>query len=290
MRPKRYTTGGDSFSYICTQRERSRNKLCSIHNCIGKEADAAIRELILTADADENIISRHIKKLRKSEGQVQSYREDLSRNISKTISDKQKQANNLTLSLASGNLDGAALEYVNKSLNTLLEEIEALKHKLMKSAELAAADNSSINEISSAMEYLSTHFESIPLLDRRELIKRIIDKVVWDGERLEVFLATSTNSGTETTDEVITFTDKPVDKPPDPKETDGYYEFRKCSDLVVRAFSESQGIGLRQLAKMCGVSYTTIKYWTSKRNSPSHAQYESVFMDYYLNTYRNGSE
>lgn len=151
MRPKRYTTGGDSFSYICTQRERSRNKLCSIHNCIGKEADAAIRELILTADADENIISRHIKKLRKSEGQVQSYREDLSRNISKTISDKQKQANNLTLSLASGNLDGAALEYVNKSLNALLEEIEALKHKLMKSAELAAADNSSINEISSAM-------------------------------------------------------------------------------------------------------------------------------------------
>ncbi len=253
MRPKRYTTGGDSFSYICTQRERSRNKLCSIHNCIGKEADAAIRELILTADADENIISRHIKKLRKSEGQVQSYREDLSRNISKTISDKKKQANNLTLSLASGNLDGAALEYVNKSLNTLLEEIEALKHKLMKSAELAAADNSSINEISSAMEYLSTHFESIPLLDRRELIKRIIDKVVWDGERLEVFLATSTNSGTETTDEVITFTDKPVDKPPDPKETDGYYEFRKCSDLVVRAFADSQGIGLRQLAKRCGV-------------------------------------
>ena len=231
MRPKRYTTGGDSFSYICTQRERSRNKLCSIHNCIGKEADAAIRELILTADADENIISRHIKKLRKSEGQVQSYREDLSRNISKTISDKQKQANNLTLSLASGNLDGAALEYVNKSLNTLLEEIEALKHKLMKSAELAAADNSSINEISSAMEYLSTHFGSIPLLDRRELIKRIIDKVVWDGERLEVFLATSTNSGTETTDEVITFTDKPVDKPPDPKETDGYYEFRNAPTL-----------------------------------------------------------
>ncbi len=290
MRPKRYTTGGDSFSYICTQRERSRNKLCSIHNCIGKEADAAIRELILTADADENIISRHIKKLRKSEGQVQSYREDLSRNISKTISDKQKQANNLTLSLASGNLDGAALEYVNKSLNTLLEEIEALKHKLMKSAELAAADNSSINEISSAMEYLSTHLESIPLLDRRELIKRIIDKVVWDGERLEVFLATSTNSGTETTDEIITFTDKPVDKPPNPKETDGYYEFRKCSDLVVRAFADSQGIGLRQLAKRCGVSYTTIKYWTSKRNSPSHAQYEAVFMDFYLNTYRNGSE
>ena len=88
----------------------------------------------------------------------------------------------------------------------------------------------------------------------------------------------------------ITFTDKPVDKPPNPKETDGYYEFRKCSDLVVRAFADSQGIGLRQLAKMCGVSYTTIKYWTSKRNSPSHAQYESVFMDYYLNTYRNDSE
>ena len=290
MRPKRYTTGGDSFSYICTQKERSRNKLCSIHNCIGKEADAAIRELILTSDADENIISRHIKKLRKSEGQIQSYREDLSRNISKSISDKQKQADNLTLSLASGNLNGAAIAYVNKSLNALLKEIEELKHKLTKSAELAASNKSSISEFSSAMEYLSTNFERIPLLDRRELIKRIIDKIVWDGERLEVFLATSTNSGREITEEVISFSSKPAPKPPDPKEIDGYYEFKLCSDLVVRAFAKSQNIGLRQLAKRCGVSYTTIKYWTSKRNSPSHVQYQSVFMDYYLNIYRKGSE
>lgn len=290
MRPKRYTTSGDSFSYICTQKERSRNKLCSIHNCIGKEADAAIRELILTSDADENIISRHIKKLRKSEGQIQSYREDLSRNISKSISDKQKQADNLTLSLASGNLNGSAIEYVNKSLNALLKEIEELKHKLTKSAELAASDKSSISEFSSAMEYLSTNFERIPLLDRRELIKRIIDKIVWDGERLEVFLATSTNSGREITEEVISFSSKPAPKPPDPKEIDGYYEFKLCSDLVVRAFAKSQNIGLRQLAKRCGVSYTTMKYWTSKRNSPSHVQYQSVFMDYYLNIYRKGSE
>ena len=66
MHPKRYTTGGSAFSYICTQKDRSRHKLCKVQNCVGKEADAAIRELILTADTDENIISRHIKKLRKA--------------------------------------------------------------------------------------------------------------------------------------------------------------------------------------------------------------------------------
>lgn len=290
MHPKRYTTGGSAFSYVCTQKERSRHKLCTVHNCVGKEADAAIRELILTADTDENIISRHIKKLRRNEGQVQSYRENLTKNISKSISEKQKQADNLTLSLASGNLDGAALEYVNRSLNVLLKEIEELKVKLTKTAELTAADNSGVNGISSAKEYLAAHFEDIPLLRRRELIKRIIDKVVWNGEQLEVFLVTSTSGGTEITDEVISAPEKPAVDPPKPEETDGYCEFRKCADLVVRAYAKSQKISLRQLAKSCGVSYTTIKYWTSKRNNPSHAQYEAVFKEYFLNVYKSGTE
>ena len=78
------------------------------------------------------------------------------------------------------------MEYVNRSLNALLKEIEELKVKLAKTAELAAADNSDVNGISSAKEYLAAHFEEIPLLRRRELIKRIIDKVVWNGEQLEV--------------------------------------------------------------------------------------------------------
>lgn len=74
-------------------------------------------------------------------------------------------------------------------------------------------------------------------------------KVVWNGERLEVFQVTSTSGGTEITDEVISAPEKPVAEPPRPEETDGYSEFRKCSDLVVRAFAKSHNISLRQLAK-----------------------------------------
>lgn len=179
---------------------------------------------------------------------------------------------------------------MNRSLNALPKELEELKPKLAKTTELAAADNSGANGISSAKEYLAAHFEEIPLLRRRELIKSIIDKAVWNGKQLEVFLVTSTSGGTEITDEVITVADKPVVESPQPEETDGYCEFRKCADLVVRAFAKSHNISLRQLAKNCGVSYTTIKYWTSKRNSPSHAQYEAVFKEYFLNVYKSGTE
>ena len=103
--------------------------------------------------------------------------------------------------------------------------------------------------MTSEKEYLAAHFDEIPLLRRRELIKRIIDKVVWNGEQLEVFLVTSTSGGTEITDEVITAPEKPAAESPKPVETDGYSEFRKCSDLVVRAFAKSHNISLRQLAK-----------------------------------------
>ena len=70
------------------------------------------------------------------------------------------------------------MEYVNRSLNILLKEIDRLKAMLAKTAELEAADKSDVNGISSAKEYLAAHFEKIPLLRRRELIKRIINKVV----------------------------------------------------------------------------------------------------------------
>lgn len=66
--------------------------------------------------------------------------------------------------------------------------IRYVRYYRFQTAELAAADNSGANDISSAKEYLSAHFEEITLLHHKELIKRIIDKVVRNGEQLDLLV------------------------------------------------------------------------------------------------------
>lgn len=278
---KRYETNGDNFSYICSAKQRSRGKLCKEKNCIGKKADKIIRDLILSSDTDENIIFEHIKRLKKSADTVENYNESLSHNLLRTIADKEKQAENLISSIASGTINGAALEQINNTLNNVLAELDTLKNNLGNLTVEKPHKQSSLNDISAALSYLKEHFDDIPLMKRRTLIRRVIKKIVWNGENLDIYLVGAEETN-ESSENIKLISDKPPE--PMPEKTD-YQQFRERSDKVVKAYIKAKNITLKQLADICNVSYTTTKYWARKRNSPSEELYESFFKEFFTTEY-----
>ena len=286
MISKRYRTDADVFAYICSSKYRSRKALCNSKNCVGKNADKVIRDLILSSDTDENIIAQHIKRLKKSADTVENYNDNLAQNLKRAISDKEKQTENLIASVASGNLNGAALETINSSLNKALAELDNLRTALNNLKTAKPQKQTALGDVSSALAFLKGHFDEIPIVKRRELIRRVIKKVVWNGETLDIFLV-----GAEETDErrenVVISSEKPTDRPKkQPPEDADYQSFRKSSDKVVKAYIKAKNLTLKQLAVKCGVSYASAKYWANKRNSPSKELYESYFKEYFLKEYK----
>ena len=49
-----------------------------------------------------------------------------------------------------------------------------------------------LNSIESAIAFLKNNFDNMSIENRRDFIKRIIEKVVWDGEKASVFCQGST--------------------------------------------------------------------------------------------------
>lgn len=285
MRTKRYRTGGDSFSYICTAKERSHKKLCEIKNCIGKKADFAVKNLIVKAEVDTNIISQHLRKLKESAGRVGGYKNNLSEALTRSINEKQKQIDNLTASISAGFLSGQALDHVNKTLNEALAELDELKEKQMKNNSDTGGEKIVLTDISSALSYLSANFDQIPLLKRREFIRKVIRKAVWDGENLDIYLVGSDDAADKTIIETSSEAEgkKTADGSPSVAEDD-YANFKKSAPDIIRQYAAVHNLSLRKLAAYCGVSYTALKKWLNKAFCPSKNIYDNVFREYFLLT------
>ena len=240
------------------------------------------------ADTDENIISRHLRSLQKSADGITSYKKSLSENLDRSIAEKQRQVDNISLSLAAGSLDGAALEHINNLLNNMLTELDELKCRRSESVNSKDNGKLAVTDIRSALSYLISHFDEIPIIRRRELIKKVVRKAVWDGENLDIYLVGSSEDDETTAAETVVMPE-PVQNEytvqSEAPDDDDYKDFKENANRVIRQYASSHHIGLRQLAKNCGVSYTALKKWLNGSCCPSRKIYESCFREFYKNTY-----
>ncbi len=189
MYPRRHRKGEAPFSYVCSNRDRSRNKLCNVKNCNGLKADEVVRNLILESETDENIIAKNLRKIKASAETVTSHKDKLSDNIQRQIAEKQRAVDNFIATISSGKVSGSALDYINEKLNTALAELDELRQKLSENDQETSNQNAlrSVKDISEALRTLRERFDDIPIGQRRNLVKRVVEKVVWNGENLDIF-------------------------------------------------------------------------------------------------------
>ena len=286
MRTKRYRTGDDSFSYICTAKERSRKKLCNNKNCVGKQADSAVKEFIINETVDENVIVQHLKKLEKTSDKIISYEHNLAEVLARSIAEKQNQIDNLTVSLSSNCLNGPALSHINMALNKALAELEELKSKQTENNDKVLSKNNIVSDISYALSYLSKDFDKISIIKRRELVRKIIRKAVWDGEKLDIYLVGSDDEDDNIiVDNFYGSKNQETSEDITPAEKDDYAAFREIVPDVIRQYAAAHNISLRKLSAECGVSYTALKKWLNKVCCPSRNVYTHTFREYFLNKY-----
>lgn len=192
MRPKMYKSG--KMAYMCMLKEKSKKEKCSMPNIDGTELDKLVLEELFSYNVQDGVVNKQLNSLRKK---INSIEDDISLQIKRLNSKKlenEKSIENLIKALSQGASD-LTMKLINKQISEYDEQNNMIE---MNIAELSDKDkiqsqmHVNLNNLEEAIVYLKDNFSTLSIENKREFIKKIIDKIVWDGASAHIFIKGST--------------------------------------------------------------------------------------------------
>lgn len=197
MRPKYYNVkqvmdnGDRKFSYICKYREYTHGEKCSVVNAPGNDLDRLVCEEVLKYSEPDSSVGKMLRDLEKrledSKGSSVTELDMLKQNLS----DKQKAMDNLVSSLKDAERSPAFVEHVDGELSKLNEECRVLNKRIEeinRNHDKVDYDKTQVNLLASELASFARLFEHLSVAKKREYLKLLIDRVVWDGENAHIFI------------------------------------------------------------------------------------------------------
>ncbi len=182
MRPKassRVNGNGETrFSYVCTLKEKSRGRLCSMKNADGNALDEGVLKVLSGLKTDEETFVSCLEKGRKRLREKAWKEGGLS--CKKNIR-LEGQIRNLAAALAQEK-EGEARSYILAEMERLCKQKAALKED-QRSAEVQEIPAEKWKGFS---PFLPDSSFPISVEERRMAIRSLIETVVWDGSKAAV--------------------------------------------------------------------------------------------------------
>lgn len=192
MRPKIYNSfykdGEKKFSYLCEMKEKSRRSECSVSNPAGNELDAEVIKEISKLEEDKKELYYILNKAKKtfsdgrgSNTEIEELNEGLNVNNRKIAS----LVENLT------ELEKTVADkYIIKKIEELHKENELLKKRLYELIKTSENKKSvDVNYITDTLTVWESVIKLIEVRERREAVRTIVDKIIWDGESAHIYFA-----------------------------------------------------------------------------------------------------
>jgi len=193
MRPKLGRVNKDgvqTFYYICELKEKSKREKCNVKNVKGNDLDQLVIDEIKKLSYEGSSLSRKIEKDRVN---INTTRNSLSaeiKNIKARIENNDNAIANLVNSLAEGQ-ESSATKYIIEQINELDKENSNLKEKLLE-LEVKAESNDlkedNIEIINEIMTKFADMIDNANVIQKRSLIRSVIDKITWDGENINIVM------------------------------------------------------------------------------------------------------
>lgn len=203
MRPKIYRrideNGNKTFAYLCETKEKSRLQQCDTKNPKGNELDKMVCDEIKKLSRNDSTFHKQLSLLKK---QLLSAEESSNSEIAllhSTLAKKQTQISNYMKAISETN-QSAATEIIINEINKLHAEIEALKKQIAESTEIANNQGALLPTLDILTDKLSSFadtFDMLSIHEKREILKLLIEKIVWDGINVHLYLYGTTYEKTE---------------------------------------------------------------------------------------------
>ncbi|MCM1387092.1 MAG: recombinase family protein [Bacillus sp. (in: Bacteria)] len=197
MRPKNYPAsrvnekGERTFAYICLHKEYTHGADCQNVNVHGNTLDDAVcNEIMKIAKPDEGVIPllEDLKKqILMSDDEIMSEKQLLIQERGK----KKEQIKNLINSMKRIEAGNASIDYINEEIGSLDAECEELERRIKEAADDSLGKTEMETTIQKMIEQISDFrelFSTWSIVDKREFLREIIEKIVWDGELAHIYL------------------------------------------------------------------------------------------------------
>ena len=158
-------------------------------NVDGDLLDKLVLEEIFKYNVEGSAVNTQLSKLRK---QINSAEDIIAVQI-KSLNSKRKTNEKAIQNLIKAISDGAStltMEYINKQITELTESnsiIDAQIAELNDKEKIQSQMHVNLNNMEEAIIHLKNNFAELSIENKREFIKKIIEKVTWDGKNATIF-------------------------------------------------------------------------------------------------------
>ncbi len=193
MRPKMGRVNKDgiqAFYYICELKEKSKREKCNIKNIKGNDLDQLVIDELKKLSYEGSTLSRKIEKDRVSITSTQSSLKAEIDEIKASIDNNDKAIANLVNSLSEGQ-ESSAAKYIINQIDELDKKNSKLKKRLLELKEKRESNylkENDIEIIDDIMTKFATMIDTADVIQKRNLIRSVVDKIIWDGEDIDIVL------------------------------------------------------------------------------------------------------
>lgn len=199
MRPKIHTgrvneLGEERFSYVCHLKEVSKKGRCQGANVNGNELDRLLMQKIEEIATPNGKIYQELEKISLAKDIIIEENEEL-KMLKQAYEKNQKDMDNLIQRIKY--VDIEIIDDINKEIKRIKQKSNELKIKIDELSKEQGNDKIYFSEKETAsivMEIMEKHFSKfydLDIIERRNLLKLLINKATGNGERVEIDLLNS---------------------------------------------------------------------------------------------------
>lgn len=193
MRPRLLTNrfdeeGKQKNIYSCTLKERSRGKKCKGKNIDGNKLDKLLLEEIKKLTAPNEKICEELKKISSTKIDIVN-KDDEYIGLKARYDKNQKNLDNLIQRIKY--VDIEIIDEINKEIKKIKKENEKLEKRLSEYKSQEKVNQLEIDVSKIVLEIIEKYFEAFETLDiveKKNLLRLIVDNVVGNGDTVEINL------------------------------------------------------------------------------------------------------
>lgn len=178
----------NTYDYVCNNKLRGGISNCDCKNLGGKETDDAVSKHLLNYMNENSSIYKNLEALKNKT--AKTHTNDSVEVIENKITKLKSEIDKLLSSL-SQDVSDTLIKYVDSKVSALDRQCTALEiEKSQLESNLLNFDETEIQleYTAKVLANFKENFISLSLIEKRELLKLIIEKIEWDGENLDIFL------------------------------------------------------------------------------------------------------
>ena len=167
---------------------------CNNSNINADELDKIILNELFSFDIKDGVVDSQIQNLKE---QIANIDNDLQKQIGrlkKQIETNKNTVNkfmNIVALSIENDTPEQVVEVYNQKINELLNQNKITQKRIDELQDtniVQAKMNDKLNSLTDAMAYLKENFDKLTIVEKRGFVKEIVDRIVWDGNNINIFI------------------------------------------------------------------------------------------------------